>query len=78
MLSGIVNGLTFASNSIVCAVCPESTPLLMARAAAIEKISVLFMWPHYFASADDVVSCIFAGLKMIFCARQAEISDTNS
>jgi hypothetical protein len=31
----------------------------------------------YFA-ADEVAGCIFDGLRMIFCARHAEISDTNS
>ena len=32
----------------------------------------------YRAAADDVAGCIFDGLRMIFCARHAEISETNS
>jgi hypothetical protein len=28
--------------------------------------------------AEDVAGCIFEGLRMIFCARHAEISETKS
>jgi len=81
MVSGIVNGLGFDSNGIagtVGTVCPDRRPPLMASAAAIEKANVFFMSPPYRAAADEVAGCVFDGLRMIFCARHAEISDTNS
>ena len=78
MLSGMVNGLGFESNCIAGTVWPDRRPPLMANTAAIEKINVFFMCPPYRAAADEVAGCIFDGLRMIFCARHAEISETYS
>ena len=50
----MVSGIGFESNWIVGAVpCPDRTPPVTASAAAIEKISVRFMWPPYLAAAED-------------------------
>ena len=57
---------------------PERTAAADGERGRDEKINVRLHVPPYRAAADDVAGCIFDGLRMIFCARHAEISDTNS
>ncbi len=72
------SGIGLESNAIAGAVvCALRKPEAMTNREANSKTKVRFICPLY-RTADDEVGCVFAGLRMIFCARQAEISDTKS